>query len=282
MSNPRRFSVESLEDRTVPALATINPGNLLDLPDPNRHGTGNAQQVPVEMLDTGPNPNLTYTLGTDATSQFVQKLYADLLSRDADEGARPFVDAINSGQSNRRDVAEFILHSDEYARVQIDAAFQKYLSRHTDQSSLDGYAQQFKDGKSLDEITVEIVASDEYRQLHAGGAQLVTAIYQDVLGRQPDTTSAQAYTDRFANADGGATYNLVKEIVDSSEARTHRGALAVQQMFEHDPGESVTSKFVAKAQDQSLSDLLADLANSEHYLGMPSTTAGTGHEGMVM
>jgi hypothetical protein len=258
----RRFSMETLEDRTVPAQATVTG----TLPDPlvPRTSHDHAHHVGVNIPDVGPNPGLGIGESDDAETLYVQKLYFDLLGRNIDAGGMVYADALNAGDVSRRDVAESILGSDEYAARQIDGMFQAFLGRNADPPSLDGYVKEVGDGKTLEDVAVDLLSSDEYRALHAGDAPFITALYHDVLGRTPDTNSAVQYVERLADADG--VRSVVEEIVTSSESRRMAGETAVLLMLNQPATATVGAKWVADATNGALiDDVLADLANSNEY-----------------
>jgi hypothetical protein len=267
MTNRSRiFAIESLEDRTVPAQAGLNPG--FSLPDTTKPGisTGHVHHIAVDLPQTGPNPGGAIGASGDPETRYVQKLYFDLLGRTFDTGAQGYIDALNNAQASRRDVAESILKSDEYATRQIKGMFDGFLHRAADQESLSAYVKSVVDGdKSFEDIAVELLDSAEYHTLHQGSSQYVNALFDDVLGRRPDSTSANLYTNRVdADPEG-----VAEEIVTSYESRQLGGAAAVELMLNQKPTASLGTNFVADAQGgKPIVDVLADLAESEAYFNL--------------
>jgi hypothetical protein len=266
VNRSHRFTMEPLEDRTVPAISVGTP--LPTQTDP-RTATGHVHHVSVDLPQTGPNAGLAIGASNDAEVRFVQKLYFDLLGRGIDTGAQGYIDALTNGQLSRHDVADSILHSDEYDAHQINGIFKAFLNRDADQASLDGYVKAVKDGMSLEDVTVDVLSSDEYRSRHAGNAQFVTAIFDDVLGRFPDPAAATGYTDRYAAADAKEVHAIVDEIVKSSESRQLGGEAAVELMLNQKPTASVGANFVADARNGApIESVLADLAASDAYFAL--------------
>lgn len=262
----RPFTMESLEDRTVPAQATLDPG--LTFPDTTKPGvsTGHVHHISVDLPQTGPNQGLNIGASNDAEVRFVQKLYFDLLGRAMDGGAQGYIDKLSNAESSRRDVAEAILKSDEYATRQVKGMFDAFLHRPADQESLDAYVKSLHDGdKSFDDVAIELLNSDEYHTLHQSNLQYVNALFDDVLGRRPDPTSANLYSGRYDVDHNG----ISEEIVTSQESRKLGGETAVELMLNQKPTASVGANFVADAQNgKPLVDVLADIAATDAYFNL--------------
>src|SRR4051794_11285931 len=71
----RPFAMEALEDRTVPAQASLDPG--FSLPDTTKpqFSTGHVHHIAVDLPQTGPNQGLNVGASSDAEVRYVQKLY---------------------------------------------------------------------------------------------------------------------------------------------------------------------------------------------------------------
>jgi len=144
--------------------------------------------------------------------------------------------------------------------------FNAFLHRAADQGSLDAYVKSLHDGdKSFDDIAVELLDSDEYHTLHQSSSQYINALFDDVLGRKPDPTSAQLYTSRYDVDREG----IAEEVVTSEESRRLGGETAVELMLNQKPTASVGASSVSDAQNgKPLVDVLADLAASDAYFNL--------------
>ena len=266
----RNFTMETLEDRTVPAQGMIGD---LPVPDPTdpRVSQGHQHHVSVNLPQVGPNGSVGLGASDDPEVRYVQKLYFDLLGRSLDAGAQGYIDRLNNAEVSRRDVAEAILHSDEYAAKRVDALFVAFLGRHADQASLGGYIDEIKDGKSLEQVAVDVLSSDEYRALHATNEDFVVALFDDMFGRQPERSTLTEYVARLETAgeDRDEIRELVEGIVTSPEARQMDGAAAVELMLNQPATASFGSTFVAAARDGAALDVvLADLAATNEYYNL--------------
>src|SRR5262245_15381731 len=121
-NRPLQFSMEALEDRTVPAAAFIGNVPLPDPADP-RVSEGHTQHTTLDIPDVGPNPSLVIGASNDEETLYVQKIYFDFLGRTIDSSAMAYVDALAAGSMSKRDVADEILHSDEYYARRIEALY---------------------------------------------------------------------------------------------------------------------------------------------------------------
>jgi len=267
MSNRTRiFTIESLEDRTVPAQATLDPGAVF--PDTTKQpaGTGHVHHTSVTPPPAGPSTGAVVGSSGDPEVRFVQKLYFDLLGRGIDSGAQGYVDGLNNTQLSRRDVAEAILASEEYTARRINLLYESFFHRQGDETSVAAYVKSVVDGdKSFEEISIELLESDEYRTLHPNASQLVNALFDDVFGRRPDPTSASTYTSRVeVSAEG-----IAEEIVTSQESRQLAGEAAFELMLNKPPTGNLGMQAVADAQNgDSIETVLANLAASDEYLNL--------------
>jgi hypothetical protein len=262
----RNFTIESLEDRTVPAQASLDPG--VTFPDTTQQpaATGHVHHTSVTPPPAGPSTSGVVGSSGDPEVRFVQKLYFDLLGRGIDSGAQGYIDGLNNAGLSRHDVAEAILDSEEYTARRINLLYESFFHRRGDEASVSAYVKSVVDGdKSLEEISIELLESDEYRTLHPNASQLVNALFEDVFGRRPDPTSASTYTSRVeVSAEG-----IAEEIVTSQESRKLAGEAAFELMLNQEPTGNLGMKAVADAQDgDSIESILANLAASDEYFNL--------------
>jgi hypothetical protein len=94
-------------------------------------------------------------------------------------------------------VARAFTHSDEHYRQFITAAYQSYLGRLPDAPGLAAWLRAMQHGLSDEQLEAGFIGSAEYIANHGGpGADWVSGLYQDLLGRTP----AQAEVDGWLYA----------------------------------------------------------------------------------
>jgi hypothetical protein len=266
----RTITMESLEDRTVPAQAHVGHVPLPDPTDP-RVSQGHQHHVSVDVPQVGPTSGLNLGASDDLEARYVQKLYYDLLGRGLDTGAQGYIDALNNAETSRRDVADAILHSNEYLAKRVDSMFVAFLDRHADQPSIDGYVKELQDGKSLEEVAVDILSSDECRSMHSTTEDYVVSLFDLVFGRQPERSTLTEYVERLDTVgdDHDEIRELVSEIVTSKEARQMGGAAAFELMLNKTATSAAELRFVESARDGTALDVvLADLASTDEYYNL--------------
>lgn len=271
MANRSRiFTMESLEDRTVPAQAHIGHVPIPDPTDP-RTSQGHQHHVSVDVPQVGPNGGLNIGASDDLEARFVQKLYYDLLGRGLDTGAQGYIDSLNNAEVSRREVADAILHSSEYLARRVDSMFVGFLGRHADQPSLEGYVKELQGGKSLEDVAVDILSSEECRSMHGGNEEYVVSLFDMVLGRQPErstVTELVATLDRVGG-DKDEIREIVSGIVTSKEARQMGGSAAFELMLNKTASSAAEVRFVESARDGTAIDVvLADLAATDEYYNL--------------
>jgi len=248
MSRPRRLTLESLENRTVPATA------LTDAIVPENNNTAaDTQQTAATSTNT------------DVELQYVQRIYADLLGRNIDAGAHAYVDALHTGAMNRHDVAESVLHSDEYGSRQINGMFQTFLGRAADDAALNGYLDELHHGATIQAIGVDILSSGEYQAKHAGGDAFLTSVYHDLLGRDLDATATASYGTRYTS-DPTQAHAIVDEIMNSTEMRQRTGEAIISLMLDSAPIPGIPNKYVTESINGTPMDsIISEIAATASY-----------------
>jgi hypothetical protein len=127
-----------------------------------------------------------------ASERFVAQVYLDLLQRPADDvGLSYWSGLIDNGQATAAQVAQMIEGSPEYHQVVIEQFYAEYLHRAADSDGLTGWENFLAGGGTSDEMRTMILGSQEYFNLNGGANDtFVTALYRDLLLRQPDPAGA--------------------------------------------------------------------------------------------
>ncbi len=138
----------------------------------------------------------------ERTTHLIVYTYNDLLGRDPDpDGLIGWQGALLSG-TPRSQVAYGITYSYEYRARLVTDAYQRYLGRAPDQVGLDGWVAAMDRGWTVARIGGGFIASDEYYQ-RSGGTRSgwVTALYRDVLHREPSADEVSAWGRALARGE---------------------------------------------------------------------------------
>ena len=139
--------------------------------------------------------------------RYVDLLYVRLLGRTADaQGGTYFVGALDNGQASQVEVAEQILHSQEYLTREVTQLYQTVLGRAPDAGGLASSIAMLASGASSTQFEAFLLGSAEYYS-NAGGtdAKFVSALFQTVLDRKADTITVQNFTQEIAGGVSRAT-----------------------------------------------------------------------------
>ncbi len=159
---------------------------------------------------------------SSANARWLADTYPRLLDRAADDGGLDYhLATIAAGGSNARHrVAYGLLFSTEGARAEVDRAYDDLLSRPADNAGSEYWTAHLAGHDVLD-LRVLLLAADEFH-VRAGGTDgaWLDAVYDDVLGRSPDT-AGRAYWLGLADA-GLPRAALAGAIYQSDEALGRR------------------------------------------------------------
>jgi hypothetical protein len=156
--------------------------------------------------------------GLTPNQAFVTEAYQVLLNRAPDPAAlTAWSSALDSTQLTRLQVATGIINSQEFQSDEIQNLYQTLLKRPADASALNSFTNFLAQGNTINEVKAFILSSDEYFQNRGGGtnAGFVQALYNDLLGRNPDPAGGQAFQTALAN--GVSRAQVVSVIITSNE-----------------------------------------------------------------
>lgn len=108
--------------------------------------------------------------GQPPNDGFLEKLFQDVLGRDADPDAVKAFDALLAGHATHAQVAAMVLHSAEYAQDLVQDVFHQFLGRDADSKALAFESQKFLHGQTDEELIAAVVGSAEYYK-RLGGNQ---------------------------------------------------------------------------------------------------------------
>lgn len=160
--------------------------------------------------------------------QLVEDAYRALLGRaPEDEGKQYWLDRLDSG-TTQRGFLHALATSGEHRRYLVGTAFRTYLDRAPEPGAVDWYTGLLARSTTATTVRADLLGSDEYYQ-RAGGTDRawVDAVYQDVLGRQPEDGGRRYFLDQLAS--GVPREPLASAILVSSEA-TQGPELGLRQL----------------------------------------------------
>jgi len=150
----------------------------------------------------------------------VDAAYRVLLGRPADLPAlNAFGAALGSGQLNRMGLVTTIVASQEFRTAEVGALYQQFLNRPAD-----GGAQAFvtllAQGATVQQVAAQVLGSPEYFTGRGGGSNdgFVAALYNDVLGRKPDSPAALFVTQLTGGTSRAAVALEIFQSLEGSNA----------------------------------------------------------------
>lgn len=123
-----------------------------------------------------------------ACQNFVTHVYQDALRRAPDAGGfTTWTTALLNGALTTTQVAASFMASTEYRTLLINQAYQHILGRAPDPSGFNSWLNFLAAGRSPEQMQAGMYGSAEYYARHgSANTTLLTAFYQDILGRAPD------------------------------------------------------------------------------------------------
>ncbi len=140
---------------------------------------------------------LAYPSGID-NAAYIQAVFSGFLRRDADAGAlNSFGAAMTAGAVTHASLVDAIMSSDEFNQ-DVSPVARLYLSallRVPDQPGLDAWVNYISAGNTLQSMADLFASSTEFTNRYGAmdNTAYVTALYQNILGRQPDTDGLNAW-----------------------------------------------------------------------------------------
>jgi hypothetical protein len=193
-----------------PTVNYSSPGTTGSLSfTPIANATGTAT-ITLTLKDNGGTANgghdttvitfqVSVSAGASQFQQFITKVYQDLLGRAPDsDGLNFWTNQLTSGVP-RSQIAIALTHTTEYFSTIIKPAYEQFLGRPADDAGLSFWISQMQNGLTDEHLEAGFIGSPEFYQ-HAGGTDKlwVDAMYQDLLGRQPDMQGESFWVQQLA------------------------------------------------------------------------------------
>ena len=183
---------------------------------------------PVAGAIPTPTPTPSPTPSPTAPGGWVANTYTDVLGRTPTASELTYWQgAINNGETPQQ-VAQGFIESTERLNTLIGNLYTQYLGRTADAQGLQYWTSVWVANGGPEKVQAGIIGSPEYFQTAAGlhpgmtaDAAWVTALYNNILGRDPDQGGMDYWTSFLqTNGDSSATkQNVVLGFVTSDEYR---------------------------------------------------------------
>ena len=260
-------SYQSQGDFNVTVTVTPNGGAPVTVNDSAQVGTAappTPTPVPPTPTPAPPNPMPLQT----PNQRYVAAVYQDVLGRAPQPGElASWSGRLDAGLA----LASFVGnldHSGEYFDTLIEADYQKYLGRAADPQGLASWQSAMQSGMTDEQVEAAFIGSPEYYQ-HSGGTDVswVDAMYQNLLGRQPDSAGESYWVNRLANGSNRT------EVAHGFAASAEREGQHVTNDYFHYLGrapdeaglEYWVNQFTSGAQTNE--DLITDIVTAPEYVG---------------
>jgi len=205
--------------------------------------TGTAASVTATPTATPAQP----TPSVDALTQFIQRLYQNVLGRQADQGGLDFwKNALANGQSNGSTISEQFFFSNEYLNRNrtnaqyVNDLYETCMGRPADEGGRDFWVGRLNSGVSRRQLMEQFLQSDEFKRICAqygipvgqisspnpvGGSGSMTGFvqrkYEVFLDRQADAGGLDYWTGRVVNH-GDSGQKVAESFVFSNEFQSRQ------------------------------------------------------------
>jgi hypothetical protein len=174
-------------------------GILSSSPPVGTDGTYSLTFIAQNGVGSEVTQSFTFVVEQTANQHFVSNVYKDLLGHAPDSGGLAFWSGLLDLGNSRATILNLFDHGSWYFSPIIKSAYQQYLGRTGDSGGLVFWIQQMINGVTDEQLEASLIASAEYYK-HASGTDQgwVDAMYQDLLGRQPDSLGEKFWTQQLA------------------------------------------------------------------------------------
>jgi hypothetical protein len=208
----------------------------------------------------------TARVNVDPNNAFLNRLYRDLLHRQADAGGLTFWYGVLTRGTSRSLVVQAFLGSQEYRTNVIQSIYQKVLGRSADSVGLKGWMSYLAGGQTPEQLRAQILGSDEFftRGNVDSNRAFVQNLYQLILHRSVDPTGARVWGDALAH--GTSRSAVAQAILGSSETQTRAVSGWYRQFLGRDADQYGLQLFVGALQRGASSyDVVTGILSSQEY-----------------
>jgi uncharacterized membrane protein YgcG len=215
-----------------------------------------------------------------SSTQYISSLYGSLLHRaPAPAEAATLVGAMDSGV-RPASIALGVVGGTEFQRNVVVSSYNLFLNRQPSAGEVHYWLTQLATGLSESQLEATFLASDEFFQNHgANNTGWVNAVYEQVLGRPPDSAGLIYWNQRLL--DGTTRFAVAFGIVTSSEANSRTINDAYHLLLGRGPDAAGLGYWVGQCTSGLAADgMIAVIASCPEYIDLsnsgPGGGAGTG------
>lgn len=199
--------------RAYNSAGNSNYSNEASASTPAGTGDTDGDGIPDVVEQTlGKNPLVKDNDVFTSAQLFAMQQYRDFLGREGDSGGISYwTNRINSGSATRAQVVDSFFNSAEFQGTvsPVTRLYFAYFLRIPDYAGLSFWVNQYRQGATLDSISQAFAGSSEFQATYGSlnNTQFVTLVYQNVLGRAPDSGGLAFWVGRLNS--GSATRGSV-------------------------------------------------------------------------
>lgn len=162
--------------------------------------TGPPATVPPTAPSTTRPPTTLPPQPSAATTTYVDNVHRVFMGRPATSGELRLWGSYLAGGGSRAYFVTHVAGSDGYAQNLIRQAYQSVLGRNVDRAGLDSWTQVVATHGRDDILYAGLAGSSEYFKVRASNddQRFVAALYEDFLGRKPDSAGLNQWTAALA------------------------------------------------------------------------------------
>ncbi|HLJ93193.1 MAG TPA: DUF4214 domain-containing protein [Gemmataceae bacterium] len=204
--------------------------------------------------------------GMNANQTFIDKVYHDMLHRNAEPGGLASWEAHLDQGMSRPQVVTAILATPEGLLNQVTDMYTKVLHRLPDPSGLQTFTTFLAQGGTPTQLEASLLGSQEYFVVHGADSTdgFLQALYADELNRMPDSAGAAGFSQQLGA--GVPRITVTVAILTSPEGRADDVQLMYQRLLHRNPDPSGANAF-DNALQTGMSDVIIEAAivGSDEY-----------------
>lgn len=206
------FTINFNPDLVLLGKKTVN----LTLDNPTGASLGSPATAVVAILDDEGS----------ASQRYVATVFLDVLKRPVDPSGLAYWSGRLDQGLPRGVLVDAIDHGDEYFGNIIRPAYNKFLGREADASGLQYWIGQMRQGLTDEQLEAGFIGAPEYYQFTGNTNVLwIRAMYQNLLGRQPDQGGENFWLSRLGQGASRASIAL------GFAASPEREAIGVRDLY---------------------------------------------------
>jgi hypothetical protein len=254
-----------VEIGTLPVGVTFASGVLSGSPQIGTEGSYALTLIAENGVEAEVAQNFKLVVQETANQRYVTTVYEDLLGQAPDrEGLAYWSGLLDLGDS-RAAVLGLFDHGIWYFSPLIESAYQKYLGRTPDSGGQVFWTQQMINGVTDEQLDASLIASTEYYQ-HASGSDKgwVDALYQELLGRQPDAVGELFWTQQMAK--GTSRFAVAYSVAASSERQRQNIAADYEKFLGRAAGSTEIDYWLGQfSKGVTNEDIITGMLASDEY-----------------